>query len=335
MKTRIAALFLVCCLVLGLTVSTRAEYTYTVRFYSGIQGSFEGEDVIVYSNLHYGDRVTFLLRMVTLEDDSKYYIKGIRESGKDNNTVGLMSFQVTRDQDYTVAYGILGDSVAYTINYLDVSGNSLAPSETYYANVGDKIVVSFQYIDGYEPEYYNLTRTLTENAADNTFDFIYHAVQRLQGDFTVNIVEGGGIPPAPGIIVPGNPPAPGPGGGEGPEPGPGGEPGTEPGGEPGTDPLGENSEGSGRGEYSSGTDRDPGTGATEGEGYTGPEEILDLDTPGSRYVDGSEDGGSRSGAPWYKQTWAKAAAAALAVLVIGVIILLLRKRRKKEKTAGT
>ena len=111
---------------------------------------------------------------------SKYYVRGIRESGKDNNTVGLTSFSVTQDQDYVVAYGLLGNAVAYTIRYLDEDGNELAPSETYYGNVGDKPVVAYLYIDGYQPRYYNLTRTLGENAADNVFDFVYTRVVAAQ-----------------------------------------------------------------------------------------------------------------------------------------------------------
>ncbi len=197
MKKRIAAFLLACCLTFGLSLRSRAEdYTYTVRFYSGRQGTFGGEEVLVFDGLHYGERVSFRVQMVTLVDESKYYIKGIRESGKDNNTVGLTSFLVTKDQDYTVAYGILGESVAYTINYRDPQGVSIAPSETYYGNVNDKLVIAYQYVDGYEPEFYNITQTLSKNAAANVFDFIYHPVER-SGTESVVVVDEGGFPPAP------------------------------------------------------------------------------------------------------------------------------------------
>jgi hypothetical protein len=153
-----------------------ADYTYTVRFFTGGQGSFPEGDVITYENLHYGDRVTFQPQSVTLADDSKYYIRGIRESGKDNNTVSATSFLVTGDQDYVVAYGILGSSVAYTVNYVDEAGNSLAPSETYYGNVGDRPVIAYLYMEGYQPQAYNLTRTLQADASANVFTFTYRAV---------------------------------------------------------------------------------------------------------------------------------------------------------------
>ena len=149
-------------------------YTYKVRLFSGAQGTIDGKEVVVKKNLQYGDRVSFSQRQVELKDNSKYYIKGFRESGKDNNTaVSTASFPVTGDMDYVVVYGLLGNAVAYTVNYVDTSGNSLAPSETYYGNVGDEPVLAYLYIEGYQPQAYNLTGTLKENAADNVFNFVY------------------------------------------------------------------------------------------------------------------------------------------------------------------
>lgn len=152
-------------------------YTYTVRFFSGAQGTIDGEEVVVRENLQYGDRVTFNQRNVTLNDESKYYIKGIRESGKDNNTANSRSsFSVSSDMDYVVVYGLLTDAVSYTINYVDQDGNTLAPSETYYGNVGDAPVIAYLYIEGYQPQAYNLTGVLQRNAADNVFNFIYRRI---------------------------------------------------------------------------------------------------------------------------------------------------------------
>jgi hypothetical protein len=152
-------------------------YTYTVRFFAGQQGTFSGSDVITFEGLHYGDRVTFNQSIVTLQDDSKYYVKGIRESGKDNNTAGMTSFVVTGDADYVVAYGILGSAVAYTVYYQDADGNDLAPAETYYGNVGDMPVIAYLYIEGYQPQAYNLTKTLAEDASENVFTFVYAPIQ--------------------------------------------------------------------------------------------------------------------------------------------------------------
>ena len=167
-------------------VSTNAAgYTYTVRFYAGKQGTFaDGRDVVTYKGLSYGSVVSFNPGSVVLRDGSKYYVKGIRESGKDNNTVAASAFTVTGDRDYVVAYGLRGDSVAYTINYVDVDGNVLAPSDIYYGNVGDKPVVAFVYINGYQPQAYNLTKTLVRNEAENVFTFVYTPIPGPETEVT-------------------------------------------------------------------------------------------------------------------------------------------------------
>lgn len=208
------------CLALALILMSvppmeaEARYTYTIRIFSGQQGTIGGGEVLVYEGLNYGDRISFNLRDVALNDNSKYYVKGIRWSGRDNNTVGTTSFQVTEDRDYVVAYGLLTDAVAYTINYVDAAGNALAPSETYYGNVGDRPVIAYLYIEGYQPQAYNLTGTLSENAAENIFNFVYTPV--AAGGVTV---IPGGVPGGGGGAAPGGAGVPaGPGGAEVPVP---------------------------------------------------------------------------------------------------------------------
>lgn len=182
----------------ALAAETAEGYTYTVRFFAGQQGSIQGKEVISFQNLKYGEQVTFNRGDVKLKNGSKYYVKGIRESGKDNNTVSMTSFPVTGDQDYVVAYGVLGNAVAYTVNYVDgATGNALAPSETYYGNVGDKPVIAYVYVDGYQPQAYNLTKTLSENATDNVFTFTYTAIGAA-GAPAEGEAAGGGAPAAPG-----------------------------------------------------------------------------------------------------------------------------------------
>ena len=150
------------------------EYTFTVRIYSGAQGEFsDGTTVTVIPGLKYGDRITFDPDSIVLNDGSKYYIKGIRESGKDNNTVDATSFVVTEDADYVVAYGIRGEMVKYTIRYVDENGKKLEEPSEYYGNIGDKPVVAFLHIEGYVPEDYNLTKTLSEKESENVFTFTY------------------------------------------------------------------------------------------------------------------------------------------------------------------
>lgn len=182
-----AALLLACFVNLPSQAANDKPYTYKVRFFSGQQGTFDGGQQVLEYEITNPEKqiVNFYQDLVTLKNGSKYYVKGIRESGKDNKTVDESSFKVDRDMDYVVAYGISGKLVAYTVEYVDVNGNELAESSTYYGNVGDKPVVAFLYIDGYEPRTYNLTRTLKENAADNIFRFVYRRIGNSQTNETV------------------------------------------------------------------------------------------------------------------------------------------------------
>ena len=165
------------CLFLAMTLPASAkeeEYTYTIRFFAGKQGCFATGEMVEFTGLHYGARINFYHNAVTLNDNSKYYVRGIRESGKDNSdSTQANSFVVTGDMDYVVAYGILGDATSYTINYVDGAGNALAPGETYYGNVGDRPVVAYIYIEGWTPEAYNMTQTLQKDPAENVFTFVY------------------------------------------------------------------------------------------------------------------------------------------------------------------
>ena len=142
------------------------SYTYTVSFSAGGQGSINGGvqvrkasgneasvsvsakgDKIIVTGLEYGDVISCDAQgNVALNENSKYYVKGIRLSGRDNNTVAQSAFLVSGDQDYVVAYGIPGELAEYTVNYVDTDGNKLAESRTYYGNVGDEPVIAYLYI---------------------------------------------------------------------------------------------------------------------------------------------------------------------------------------------
>ena len=170
---RVTAILLVLLVVVSLSATAYADgYSYTVRIYAGTKGTIGGQDVVVLQNVPYGSVPGFDPGTVTVTDE-KYYVRGIRESGRDNETVSAM-LPVTKDIDYVVAYGIKGSEVAYTVSYVRASDKAaLAPSATFYGNVGDKPVVAYKFIDGYTPKYYNLTKTLDENAAGNMFVFEY------------------------------------------------------------------------------------------------------------------------------------------------------------------
>ena len=230
-------------------------YTYSITFYAGNQGAFAGTDgitvlengsaagagiekvmredgsAITVKGLKAGDQVTFNdiqsqgdgAPVKFKEEDSQYYVRGLRKGGYDNDTVSSPSFTVEQDQDYVVAYGIKGEMVSYVIHYQDTDGKTLAPSRTYYGNVGDRPVVAFLYIEGYEPQAYNLTEELSKNEAENVFTFVYTrevqtpAVQPEPAPEPApwNPAE---VPPAGGVtVIPATPAPPGE------EPGEGGE----------------------------------------------------------------------------------------------------------------
>lgn len=159
------------------TMSVMADdttpYTYKVTLSAGNKGTINGQNKIKRENIASGSTVTFNLNDIQVTDD-KYYVKGIRLSGRDNDeTLAAPSFTVDKDTDYVVAYGIKGNMVAYTVNYQDASGNSLAESQTFYGNVGDKPVVAYRYVENYIPDALALTKTLSDNESENVFTFTY------------------------------------------------------------------------------------------------------------------------------------------------------------------
>ena len=148
-------------------------YTYKVTLSAGNKGTINGQNKIERADIASGSTVTFNLNDIQVTDD-KYYVKGIRLSGRDNDeALAAPSFTVDKDADYVVAYGIKGNMVAYTVNYQDASGNSLAESQTFYGNVGDKPVVAYRYIENYIPDALALTKTLSDNESENVFTFTY------------------------------------------------------------------------------------------------------------------------------------------------------------------
>lgn len=191
--------FSLSCSLSGINVfaADQGGYTYTVTLYAGNQGSFTpdiqlfvdhtksgntrksevrtGSGIVTVSNLARNDIITVELQTAGLDlhENSRYYVKGIRKSGRDNNTVATSIFRVDRDDDYVVAYGVQGNMVAYTVNYQDEDGNELLPSSTFYGNVGDKPVVAYRYVEGYGPQDLALTKTLVTNEAENVFTFVY------------------------------------------------------------------------------------------------------------------------------------------------------------------
>jgi len=157
------------------SVMAADTYTYKVTVYAGNKGTIDGQEQKEITGLSLGSQVILDINSVKVTDD-KYYVKGFRLSGRDNASSELLNtpgFIVKGDADYVVAYGIKGNMVAYTVNYQDASGKSLAESQTFYGNVGDKPVVAYRYVENYIPDALALTKTLSNNESENVFTFTY------------------------------------------------------------------------------------------------------------------------------------------------------------------
>ena len=150
------------------------ETTYTVKVYPGLNGTLATTE---YKGHHYGEtfKGNLSVKDVKVNDGSRYYVKGFRLTGHDNNeyVTSLSGFAVTEDVSYEVAYGVKGKMVSYTAKYVDKNGKTLASEDTFYGNIGDKPTVAYKYVSGYMPASYTMGKTLSETAADNVFEFIY------------------------------------------------------------------------------------------------------------------------------------------------------------------
>lgn len=348
-----------------------AEYYYTVTFYTGNHGSFQGTEMVTVDNsasgssyeisadgsairisgLCAGDVVGLDAAMegaVKLDEDSRYYVKGIRVSGRDNATVDASAFRVEEDRDYVVAYGIRGDLTSYVVHYQDTQGNTLAPSRTYYGNVGDKPRMAYLYIEGYQPQAYNLTKTLSKNEAENVFTFVYTRIPAGGGIGTGGAgggtggtgtggaggtgdgtggagAAGGQVPGAEGSAGGTN----GTGGGTG---GAGAADGQAPGAEGGNVPNPDEGQGAGNGDDGTGQDDDV---QIPDDGAGGPVDEVNLDdeeTPLGGFDGNAESGEGSSGFRF--PVWASvciAVVGAAAVVAALWVMLAARKKAKAEE----
>ncbi len=176
------SIFFVICLVASMSTGVfAAEDGYMIRIFTGNQGTIGGETMVK-------DPESFSVSDVTLNADAaaRYYVKGIRESGKDINPFYTDLPAVTHDTDFVVVYGLRTDLVTLTIRYENANGQQLAEDRILNCNKGDKPMVKALYIEGYAPNYNYITGTLTEDA---TWTFQYYAV--TNGGAVV-VVGGGG-----------------------------------------------------------------------------------------------------------------------------------------------
>ncbi len=311
------------------------EYTYTVRLYAGNQGVLTedgievssksavvdfGRDCTEITGLKYGDAVYIRPQDAAASTDSRYYVRGVRRSGRDNSEAEAPTFRVASDRDYVVAYGVSGDMAAYTVNYLDLEGNQIMESDVYYGNIGERQYVSSRYVDGYQPQALNMVKTLSANEAENVFDFEYAPV-------TAPAPTPAPTTPAPTEPAPTPPPEP-----EAPAPEPE---------EQGVDipdpevPLGgdltanngrqEANESGGSNENGEGQDRD-------GQGEQ-QQDVKDIDDEDVALAKGLDDSAEQSGILMgYMPVYIGIGAAAVAVLAVAAVYLKKRRRPAANRT---
>ena len=154
-------------------------YKYDVTFEGGLHGEVTGDDS---ATVDYG-------KTIDLDDytanvtDEKYYFKGFHRAGQEGIVNG--GVEITEDTIFVGAYGIAGNQVAYTVNFVDTDGNELEESRTYYGDIGDNPTVAYIYIEGYLPQVETQTIELSENEADNEITFVYEEYVAPEGETTI------------------------------------------------------------------------------------------------------------------------------------------------------
>lgn len=127
----------------SMKVNAKQE-TYTVTFRPGNVGTFDRDAVATF----YGSDVEFTahgaIKFTVNAGDAMPAVYSIvdPDAGYFEKTWGPTAEEttVTKNVDYVVDYGRLVDGVEFTIKYVDsVSGESVAPFETAYANNGEPI----------------------------------------------------------------------------------------------------------------------------------------------------------------------------------------------------
>lgn len=179
-------------------------YTYTVRLFAGAQGTFtDGTDRLVYDNLKPGTILGFHQGDVVLDNEQKYYVRGWKVSGRDNDTSSelLAALTVSKDLDLVVSYGILGENVGYTVRYVDTTGAELYPTEHFYGNIGESPMLAYRYIEGFTPQAYNLTGELLADESKNVYTFTYTPLPAPE-EITVVVPVEEGAAPAPAAAAP-------------------------------------------------------------------------------------------------------------------------------------
>ena len=275
-------------------------YKYKVTVYSGLEGTYKGQEKWSVE-LDAGSDLELDLADVQIKDN-KYYPRGFRVTGHDNDEnlnepSGSPRIPITNldaDYSYEVAWGMKGNMVAYTVRYVDEDGKKLRENDTYYGMPGDKPVVAYRYVEGYVPNVYSQAKTLSTDESKNVFTFTYSEGETVTTTTTTTVTQ-----TVPGARPPGTP---------------GNPAGTRvpAAAVPGTGAPGGND----------------GAGTTIGDGDTplaGPDQYADLDDDGTPMAGPDGEGGSHL--PLFIGL-----GVGILLLIALIIYLLMRRRAESEET---
>lgn len=176
----------------GIGAWADGEYSYTVRVFGGNQGSVVNH--ATQANIPYDGSFTFNIQSDVTVTNSKYVVRGLRESGKDNSEIitpssstNEVNVRVVRDQDYVVAYGIPGNEVALTIRCTTADGTDLGVQEIFYGEPNSTILIKTPYVEGYRPSANFATARL--GTSNRTESVVYYPTTTTT---TTTVIQTGG-----------------------------------------------------------------------------------------------------------------------------------------------
>lgn len=178
------------------------EYGHTMTVSAG-NGSFESGETVLDATTAEPVTADPEANKILINDEEvivkppteDHFVTGLKFTGHDNSQVLDKKISVSEeneDIDLVVTYGLKSEMVGYSIYYLSAKdGSDLRPSEKHYGVNGSKPVVSFKYVEGYLPNAYNETRTISRGG-DNTFYFYYYEVDHNGNPIIIDNNDGDG-----------------------------------------------------------------------------------------------------------------------------------------------
>ncbi len=209
MKKLLFSLLTVLLLMTPLKVYAEETYGYTITVYTGNEATFEDgtttrkltvekgaslsievkNDQLIINN---GTAEKLVLKKTT-ETDNVHFIKGFKETGRDNDDyyVTRTIDKVTEDMDFVIIYGVPGEMVRYTVRFVDENGKQLLDPKEFYGKVGDAPIVSHVYIEDYLPNADNTTKKLVEDESQNVMIFTYTVARTTAAETSGGNVQSG------------------------------------------------------------------------------------------------------------------------------------------------